>query len=219
MGRGGAEPPTFHFSGVRQGGHEGARAAVSRSGNTLGTSANRAGGKGIDTTTETTNVRTERLCRLARAGASACPPLEGEYSVCHCSSLSSRQGRRAQSDTSSSRSVGRGRGQGDTRPLTTRDWTETGSSHVARLDSGQGRFGHIGSACQTPGPTTLRYLVRAQLGHSRLRIAKRRSSVHSPFDHVLSTRCPSWRIPTASSILAEGALRASHEAVTRCLPR
>ena len=142
MGRGGAEPPTFHFSGVRQGGHEGARAAVSRSGNTLGTSANRAGGTGIDTTTETTNVRTERLCRLARAGASACPPLEGEYSVCHCSSLSSRQGRRAQSDTSSSRSVGRGRGQGDTRPLTTRDWTETGSSHVARLDSGQGRFGH-----------------------------------------------------------------------------
>jgi hypothetical protein len=77
----------------------------------------------------------------------------------------------------------------------------------------------IGSACQTPGRAALRYLVRAQLGHSRLRIAKRRSSVHSPFDHVLSTRCPSWRIPTASSILAEGALRASHEAVTRCLPR
>lgn len=142
VGRGGAEPPTFHFSGVRQGGHEGARAAVSRSGSTLGTSANRAGGKGIETTTETTNVRAGRLCVLARAGDSACP-LEGEYSVCHCASSSSRQGRRAQSDTTSSRSVGRGRGRGDTRPLTTRDWTETGSSHVARLGGGQGRFGHI----------------------------------------------------------------------------
>ncbi len=58
----------------------------------------------------------------------------------------------------------------------------------------------------------------SQLIHSRLRIAKRRSSVHSPFDHVLSTRCPSRRIPTASSSLAEAALRVSHEAVTRCLP-
>jgi len=142
VGRGGAEPPTFHFSGVRQGGHEGARAAVSRSGSTLGISANRAGGKGIETTTETTNVRAGRLCGLARAGASACP-LEGEYSVCHCASPSSRQGRRAQSDTTSSRSVGRGRGRGDTRPLRTRNWTETGSSHVARLGGGQGRFGHI----------------------------------------------------------------------------
>ena len=58
----------------------------------------------------------------------------------------------------------------------------------------------------------------SQLIHSRPRIAKRRSSVHSPLDHVLSTRCPSRRIPTASSTLTEGALRESQEAVTRCLP-
>jgi hypothetical protein len=54
--------------------------------------------------------------------------------------------------------------------------------------------------------------------HSRLRMAKSKSSVHSSFAHVLSTMCPSWRIPTVSSTLTDGVLRGSQEAVTRCLP-